>query len=488
VQTTNTPFHYEKVDEQFLKELRHLLADHQITLDQGANFSLSTGPLGSFRAFRSSQFLDIESEIIVRPESTDQVADVVSLAHKWKIPIVPYGSGTGVMGGTSPVYRGILLDLRSLNSVLNVDPISHTVTAQSGLVLEHLQDHLGEYGFMIGHDPWSQPIATLGGAISTNGVGYLAAKYGTMGDQVLGLTVVLANGQVIRDKKTSKDSMGPDTKHLFIGAEGTIGIITEATVRIYPIPEYFELLSFSFQSFAQGYQAILDMQRLTVSPSMLDFTEEMDSNVMPSYHEIYLHLAFEGSPAILETAIDETYRICSKYDGTRLDLVRSREFWDTRHASAEAYKASLNLPVAERRERHSSWRKDYLHVTIPPSLVLAYRAKCEAITDHYGCTVTEWSVWGRPEFFSFIVGEPQPGNKIDGTMDTIIDELLMAALAFGGTIEYCHGVGLKLSHLIHEEQGAKKAVLNLLKHSLDPHNILNPGKLGYFYPGDLYHS
>lgn len=488
MQTSNTALHYEKVDKQFLKELRLVLADHQITLDQDANSSLSTGPLGSFRAFSSAQFLDIRSELIVRPENTDQVASVVSLAHKWKISITPYGSGTGVMGGTSPVYQGILLDLRRLNAVISVDPISHTVTAQSGIILEILHNHLSDYGFMIGHDPWSQPIATLGGAISTNGVGYLAAKHGTMGEQVLGLTVVLANGQILRDKKTSKDSMGPDTKHLFIGSEGTIGIITEATIRIYPLPEYFELISFSFPSFTDGYQAILDMHKLTVSPSMLDFTEEIDSNVMPSYHEIYLHLAFEGSHAIVNTTIDETYKICSQYNGIRMDSVRSTEFWNTRHAPAEVYKSTLNLPVIERRERNSRWRKDYLHVTIPPSQILAYREECKVITDRYGCKVTEWSIWGRPEFFSLIVGEPQPANTFPRAMESVINELLMSALAFDGTIEYCHGVGLKLSHLIHEEQGTKKAVLTLLKQSLDPHNVLNPGKLGYSYPGDLHHS
>lgn len=485
MQTSEVDSNYQHVDERFIEALRQLVPDSQITLDQSTISSLSTGPLGTFRAFRAALFLEIFCEIIVHPETTDQVASIVSLAHEWKIPIIPYGSGTGVMGGTNPVYNGVLLDLRRLNQVVAFDPISHTCTAQAGLVLGNLQSYLAEHGFMIGHDPWSQPIASLGGAISTNGVGYLATKYGPMGDQVLGLTAVLANGQVIVDKRTSKDSMGPETKHLFIGSEGTMGIITEATIRIYPIPEYFKLVSFCFQSFSEGYDAILKIRSLTLPPSMIDFAEETDPDITPPKNEITLHLAFEGTQLMVDITIAAATRICLQYNGKRLEFAQSNEFWNTRHNSAHTYQSTLDLPLNERRERHSRWRKDYLHVTIPPSQLLAYREKCEAITNLHGSTVTEWSIWGRPEFFSLIVGEPKP-NTTHEHMGALIDELLIAAIAFGGTIEYCHGIGLKLSHLIHQEQGSKQTVLRILKHALDPHNILNPGKLGHSYPGELY--
>ena len=206
----------------------------------------------------------------------------------------------------------------------------------------------------------------------------------------------------------------------------------------------------------------------------------------PPSHEINLLLAFEGSPLIVDIALKEALDACLQYGGMSLPSDKSTEFWDTRHDSAIAYQATVHLSPAERRARHSSWRKDYLHVTLPPSLLLAYREKCKAITNLYGNVVTEWSVWGRPEFFSFIVGEPQLTDNQCPSMDAIIDELLLTALEFGGTIEYCHGVGLKLSHLIHKEQGSKQALIQRLKYSLDPHNILNPGKLGYSYPGTPY--
>lgn len=473
---------YHQIDEQFMMALRQIISEEQITLDVDALSSLSTGPLGVFRAFQTAPLLSTSGEIAVHPETTAQVASIVSLAQQWKIPVIPYGSGTGVMGGTSPVYKGILLDLRRLDQIVDFDPISHTITAQSGSILGNLQNYLEEQGFMIGHDPWSQPIASLGGAISTNGVGYLAAKYGPMGDQVLGLTVVLANGEVIVDKRTSKDSMGPETKNLFIGAEGTLGVITEATIRIYPIPEYFKLISFSFDSFSEGYDAILQIRNLTVPPSMIDFAEEIYPETDPINHDISLHLAFQGSRAIVDASAEEALTICLKYNGMVLNPAISDKFWETRHDTAAVYQATLQLPLAERRERHSNWRKDYLHVTIPPSQVLAYREKCNSIAKLYSTTVTEWSIWGKPEFFSFIIGEPQYENSQPQSMGVMIDELLQAALTYGGTIEYCHGVGLKLSHLVHEEQESKRPTLYQIKRSLDPQNILNPGKLGYAYP------
>ena len=199
MQREETPSSYHPVDGQFITALRRIIADGQITLDADTLTTLSTGPLGTFRAFDAAPLLNTVSEIAVHPNTTAQVASIVSLAGQWQIPIMPYGSGTGVMGGASPIYGGILLDLRRLDQIVDFDPISHTITAQSGTILGDLQNYLSEHGFMIGHDPWSQPIASLGGAISTNGVGYLASKYGPMGDQGLGLTVVLANGSVIID-------------------------------------------------------------------------------------------------------------------------------------------------------------------------------------------------------------------------------------------------------------------------------------------------
>ena len=488
MQREETPSSYHPVDGQFITALRQIITDGQITLDADTLTTLSTGPLGTFRAFDAAPLLNTVSEIAVHPDTTAQVASIVSLAGQWQIPIMPYGSGTGVMGGASPIYGGILLDLRRLDQIVDFDPISHTITAQSGAILGDLQNYLSEHGFMIGHDPWSQPIASLGGAISTNGVGYLASKYGPMGDQVLGLTVVLANGSVIIDKNTSKDSMGPDTKNLFIGSEGTLGVITEATIRIYPIPECFRIVSFSFESFSNGYNAILRMQTLTTPPSMIDFAEEIDLDHDYPNRKITLHMAFQGSNEIVEISIQKALSLCAQYNGHLLDQSVSDEFWNTRHDTATSYQATLKLPLAERQKRHSSWRKDYLHVTIPPSQILAYRDACKSITANYGSLVTEWSIWGRTEFFSFIVGEPQYDDGHSHSMSTMIDELLLTAVQFGGTIEYCHGIGLKLSHLVRREQESKAPLMSLIKRSLDPNHILNPGKLGYDYPPPDAHS
>ena len=174
---------------------------------------------------------------VARPGSTAQVAELVKLANRESIPLVPFGGGTGVAGAITPLDGGVAVDMCRMNRILSVSPEDRTATAEAGVVLGDLNDALAREGLMLGHDPYSVPIATLGGAISTNGVGYRAARYGSMGEQVLGLEVVLPTGDTIRTRAIPKTSAGPALHPLFIGAEGVFGIVTQATVRVFRSPE-----------------------------------------------------------------------------------------------------------------------------------------------------------------------------------------------------------------------------------------------------------
>jgi alkyldihydroxyacetonephosphate synthase len=145
---------------------------------------------------------------------------------------MPYGGGSGLMGGALSIRPCVVVDLSALNRIIEVDSESRSARVQAGLVLEALERRLNDEGYILGHDPWTVPVATVGGAISTNSVGYRAGVYGSMGDQVLGLEAVLPNGEILRTRAVEKSSAGIDLKALFIGGEGCFGIITEATIRI----------------------------------------------------------------------------------------------------------------------------------------------------------------------------------------------------------------------------------------------------------------
>lgn len=173
----------------------------------------------------------------VFPGSVDEVRQIVLLANEQKIPIIPYGGGSGLMGAALSVKPGIVVDLRRMNQALEIDVAARSARVQAGIVLEVLDQRLNEHGFILGHDPWTLPVATVGGAISTNSVGYRAGVYGSMGEQLLGLQAVMANGEILSIRAVAKSSTGPDLRHLLVGGEGCFGIVTEATLRVFPKPE-----------------------------------------------------------------------------------------------------------------------------------------------------------------------------------------------------------------------------------------------------------
>src|SRR5688572_17482595 len=259
----------------------------------------------------------------VRPQSTEEVCRIVQLANLEKIALVPFGGGSGLMGGALSIRPCVAVDLRGMNRIVEIDPAARSARAQAGVVLESLDQKLDEAGFILGHDPWTVPVATIGGAISTNSVGYRAGIYGSMGEQVLGLEAVLPNGEILRTRAVSKHSAGLHLNALLIGAEGCFGIITEATVRIFPKPESRVFAGHLFSSFETGYGAIQQMFQRRLRPAMLDFGDDEDR------HEpgALLYLVFEGNEAVFAMEERQAAAICAAHGGAPLGREEPEQFW-----------------------------------------------------------------------------------------------------------------------------------------------------------------
>ena len=193
---------------------------------------------------------------------------------------------------------------------------------QAGVILEDAAVALKGAGLVLGHDPWSRPIATVGGAISTDGVGYTVAKYGSMGEQVLGLEAVLADGEVIRTRGVPKPSHGPSLNHLFIGSEGTLGVITEATVRGFSRPERRALRTVEFPDFDSGFTAVSQLYAEGVRPTMVDYGEEPPSRETTESGEVTLYLAFEGFADDVDTQDARAMDVCRRSGGREGDHTR----------------------------------------------------------------------------------------------------------------------------------------------------------------------
>ncbi|MBM3939849.1 MAG: FAD-binding oxidoreductase [SAR202 cluster bacterium] len=264
------------LDSSFLDQLAAVTGARHVATDEESRERASFDAFGPRRFPHTSPLAEARVDAVARPASTAEVSAIARLANEHRVPLIPYGGGTGVMGGVVPLRGGVSVDMRRMSAVLDVRRADRLARAQSGAYLADLEAAALANGLMLGHDPWSVPVATVGGAISTDGVGYRASKYGSMGDQVRALEVVLADGTVARTRPLPRQSAGPRLNGLFVGAEGSMGIITEATVELFPQPETRAFLTFGFGGFEAGHPAARRLFDIGLTPSLIELTEEAE--------------------------------------------------------------------------------------------------------------------------------------------------------------------------------------------------------------------
>jgi FAD/FMN-containing dehydrogenase len=441
----------------------------------GANVARFSGDaLGAARGSTQVAPVPAADVVVVRPGETQEVAAVVRIANERGIAIVPRGGGSGLMGGALPLTRSIVIDTTRMDRVLDVSRDDQTMLVQSGAVLGEVNRHLEPHSLVLGHDPWTVNVATVGGTISTDSLGYLGAKYGSMGDQVFGLTVVLPDGSLLETGAVAKASVGPDLRRLFIAAEGCFGVITEARLRVFPIPEERLLLAFQFASFGDGLAAILAMRTCGLAPDILEFDEEFGDDGESELGPLYL--GFEGYRESVRAAAERARSVCVASGGRELPESESDGYWDHRHDIGDRFAERRRAGQTERWLPPGSGF-DYAHLAMRVSRVLEYRERCLEILRAHRVQPAEVGVWCHPELFS-VYASYHDGPEGADRLAAAVDEMLRLAQEMGGAMEYCHGVGVRLAHLMSRERGASLDVLRSIKCALDPKGIMNPGKLG----------
>ena len=466
--------------KSLLDTLRSLLGADAVSTDEETLERLSFDAIDPHRLMAKSASVESRVAVAVRPETTAQVAAVVRLAAGSDVPVIPYGGGTGVMGAVIPLAGGVALDLRRMNRVLEVRREERLAVVQPGVYLADFDAVARAHGLIMGHDPWSVPIATVGGAISTDSVGYRASKYGSMGQQVAGLEVVLGDGRIVRTRPLARQSSGPMLNGLFAGAEGTMGVITEATIRLFAEPEERTFATVGFASFEAGYPVLTRLFGLGLVPALIDLTEEEPGEDAENF-PCLLYLGFEGYRE--EVAAQRTRALIEATSGGGVDIGpgATQRYWQTRHAIAERWRDRTRPLRPTERWRERRWRSaDYLHVSLPVGKVLEYKRFAEQVTARHALAIREAAVWTDPRLFSLFVVDPDDAHvELDRPpLWAAVDEMLDAAIAMGGGVEYCHGLGTKLGSWATREWGDALILARGLKHAVDPQGILNPSKLG----------
>jgi len=453
-------------------DLARLIGTERISVDPSQLDELSWDALSEGRIHPQHRPELHRPTCIVKPQSTDEVRRVVEFANAEMISVVPFGGGSGLMGGALSIRPCIALDLRHMNRILDIDTEAHTARVEAGIVLESLDTTLSQSGFILGHDPWTVPVATIGGAISTDSVCYRAGIYGSMGEQVLGLEAVLPNGEVLRTPPVAKRSVGINLNALLIGGEGCFGVVTEATIRIFPIPETRVFCGFVFSSFEQGFVAIQKLFHKRVRPALLDFGDDEDE------HEpgALLYLVFEGNEQVVAAESQLAIGICSDHSGKSLSPQEPEQFWRERHDIARRF-------MENRRQRRERGRdgifRDWIHVALPGSKVLPFRRAAQEVIRRRGVVLQESGLWVQPELFSMrLAAENDALANAQLALEETVEALLRLAQQMGGSMEYTHGVGIKLAPLMANEHGYGLEVMRQIKRAVDPRNIMNPGKMG----------
>ena len=417
-------------------------------------------------------------DVVVLAASERDVTATLHVANRHRIPVVPWGGGSGSQGGAVPSEGGIVLDLTGLDRIVDVDERALTVTAEAGVNGLRLENELNERGLMLPHYPASVDLATVGGYVAARGSGVLSTRYGKIEDLVLSLRVATPTGDLIETVGVPRHAVGPDLTQLFVGSEGTLGVITAATLQLVPLPAVRRFEAISFASVSDGIAAVRSGIARGLRPSVVRLYDEVATHqtlspvVGEELEGVCTVLCFEGEAAVVEAEAASLLRIAREHGGRVLDPRLGETWWARRY---EFYKPPHHP------ELPSIWGTIEAVATYS-RIEDVYRAVKEAMEPYQrdGLTLkihfSHWYPWGTMIYGRFVV----PDGGADGISlhDRIWEDGVRAILGAGGVINDHHGIGLKLAPYMRAQHGAALDTLRRIKEALDPNWIMNPGKLG----------
>jgi len=422
-------------------------------------------------------------ELVVRPTTVEQVSAMLALANRKGIPIVPWGAGSGSQGGAVATQGGILVDVRGLDRLIAVDERSLTATVQTGMMNDAFEVALNERGLTYPHYPASTSIATVGGYIACRGSGVLSTRYGKIEDIVVSLQIVLPDGRAVRTLPVPRHAVGPDLTQLFVGSEGTFGIITEATLRVRPLPEMRTFHAVQFEDIHAGIEAGRRIIQAGLRPAVMRLYDgvaaggSLGSVIGETLDRPTMVLLLEGLPELVDVEQRATIRLAGEHGARLIDPIVAQHWWEHRYD----FYAPPHMPELPMMwgtiEVVGLYRDiDAIYDALRAELPLRYRELGLKLAIH----LSHWYDWGTMLYGRFTLPEaPSDPEAAARLHNQIWADAIDIALAHGGVMNDHHGVGLKLGPYMRRQYGEAFCVLEAVKRAVDPVGIMNPGKLGF---------
>ncbi|RPH92594.1 FAD-binding protein [candidate division KSB1 bacterium] len=418
-------------------------------------------------------------QAVVRPASADEIQKIVRLAQTEKLPIVPRGGGTGLSGGALAVKGGIVLSLERMNRILEIDKYNFFAIVQPGIITQQFQETVEAEGLFYPPDPASRGSCTIGGNVAENAGGPRALKYGVTKDYVYGLKAVLANGECVSfGGKLLKDVAGYNMTQLFVGSEGTLGIVTEITLKLIALPRLRRTLLAPFDDLHQAAAAVPAIMARGIMPCALEFMERdclqaienhIGKPVRFSKNAAVLLIEVNGNhESMLDAEIETIGEVLEEYDAVDCFIAEStaqqNEIWDIRRIAGEAVK-SISLYKEE-------------DTVVPRSRVPELVSGVHEICDRWGLRVICYGHAGDGNIHCNILKAGMTDKKWNEELPLAVEEIFKHTVSLGGSISGEHGIGYIQKRYLPLSLGEAEIELHRqLKHALDPQNLLNPDKI-----------
>ncbi|NIQ07658.1 MAG: FAD-binding protein [Candidatus Korarchaeota archaeon] len=416
-------------------------------------------------------------DVVVWPSETPQVGEIMKLANELRVPLTPRGAGTCLSGGPVPARKGILLVLTRMRNILEIDIANLQVLVECGVVWQDLNNELAPYKLFLPPDPSSGETCTIGGCVAECSGGVRAVKYGTFRDWTLGLQVVLPNGEVIETgAKTRKCVSGYDLTRLFLGSEGTLGVITRARLRIFPLPQHRLVMSAYFDSMESAGKAIFRVMTSDLIPSAAELMDRRTVEAVSKYMNMRFPecaglaiFEFDGSSlGELKRRMRQARKLCKREKATRIDISETKE------ESERLWRARKSAGPALATLKPSSLHED---ATVPTSRIPEMLTRIEQIAQKHNLLIPTFGHVGDGNLHPIILYDERIPDEVKRAEEAAAD-IFRAAIKLGGTLSGEHGIGLsKAPYFSMEHTNPEIEVMRKIKTALDPNNILNPGKI-----------